>query len=149
VLNQKEIERLLNLLCLSGSTNDNEALLALRTANKMLASHNLDWRSFFGVKSEMKRPREEPRATDPKESRGYSYSTAGDPFEEYCNSAREKIRAMLDLCLNEVEGDALEFIESLEEYFNKRGTLTDKQLKALEKFYGNCYNKQRRGNSWW
>lgn len=47
------------------------------------------------------------------------------------------IELMLETCLEEVEGDAREFIQSLSDFFDERGFLTDKQFMALEKFYDN------------
>lgn len=50
----------------------------------------------------------------------------------------EWIDAMFDACLDNVTGDGLEFIESLHSQWEKKGTLTPKQIQALERFYENC-----------
>jgi hypothetical protein len=50
----------------------------------------------------------------------------------------DDIDAMLDACEKHVKGSALNFIESLREWYEEHGELTDAQLEALQKFYGNC-----------
>lgn len=50
----------------------------------------------------------------------------------------ESIEDMLETCLEQVEGEALSFIESLSDFYDEKGFLTSKQRAALEKFYYNC-----------
>lgn len=48
-----------------------------------------------------------------------------------------EIVEMLDTCMNHLEGSALEFIESLNDYYEKNGKLTEKQIDALTRFHDN------------
>jgi hypothetical protein len=47
------------------------------------------------------------------------------------------IEKMLEACLVGVDSDARDFIESLNDWYEKKGFLSDKQLAALTKFYEN------------
>ena len=42
---------------------------------------------------------------------------------------------MLEVCLENLHGSSYDFVESLQEYYDKNGTLTPNQFEALEKFY--------------
>lgn len=56
----------------------------------------------------------------------------------------EDLDEMLIVCLERVKGDALSFIESLADQFERTGRLSDKQRAALERFYENCRERDRR-----
>jgi len=96
---------------LTGSDNDHEALSAIRHANMMLAKENFSWCHVL------------------KRSR-----VAGQPVEQ---AADDRIRDMLDDCLEYVTGNGVDFIESLDSQYTARGWLSSKQIAALEKFFRN------------
>lgn len=50
----------------------------------------------------------------------------------------DPIQFKIDYCLENVKGDAVSFIESLDEYYNERGELTEAQENALNKFFDRC-----------
>ena len=114
-----DAEKVLKLLNLGSSPNDNEALSALRMANGMLAKHNLDWISFFNKNPQKSSVREEEETHE-----GPTY--------------KDEIEKMLNSCLSCLSGSAHEFITSLSVFFKTRGFLTEKQEQALYKFYINC-----------
>ena len=49
----------------------------------------------------------------------------------------EGIGFMLDACLRHVRGHARDFIESLDEFYQERGFLTEAQTDALRKYFNN------------
>ena len=54
----------------------------------------------------------------------------------------DHIQHMLDVCLEEVTGDAVFFIASLNDYYVKKGRLTPRQEDALREFYMRCDNHE-------
>ena len=50
----------------------------------------------------------------------------------------DEIEEMFEVCLVEVDGPAVGFIESLYEQWEEKQFLTEKQIESLEKFYENC-----------
>lgn len=110
-------QKLIKILNLTQSPNDNEALSAIRMANKIILEAKESWEKLLTI-------------TAPKfqdffyEKRTY---TQGPSIEE-----------MLDICLDKVTGEGLDFIESLHEQWTLKKTLSPKQKAALQKFYENC-----------
>jgi len=114
-------EKVIKLLNLTRSENDNEALLAIRRANGIV----LDWAEFFQAGQVRIRVAE-------------NYGPAGMPRRAPSPSEwTPTIREMLDECLERVEGSGLDFITSLAQQFHERGSLSSRQFEALVKFYRN------------
>jgi hypothetical protein len=49
----------------------------------------------------------------------------------------DDIEGMLDACEEALRGSAYDFIVSLREWYEEHDELTEAQLEALQKFYGN------------
>ncbi len=118
-------DKILSVLNLTTSDNDHEALAAIRTANSILKKHKSSWNEFFKmpkVHYQQQPPKQEPK----RESKNKKSSDALDMI----SFIRENAWATFNF----------DFVDSLEESFNKYGSLTDKQYKALKKIY-NLINK--------
>ena len=110
-------EKLAKLLALTTSDNDNEALSAIRTANVILERDNLAWEDVL---------------------LGTTKRTQfNDSYADY--ESTEEIEEMLSTCIQNVNGSAFDFIDSLYRFYNSRGYLTPKQIRSLRKFYDNCH----------
>lgn len=110
------------LMMMTASTNDKEALTALRKANTMLTEQNMNWEEF--VNGGVRRSQPKGRGT------GVSSHDQGitDP----------KIANMLDaLISSDAEGGFRVFLESIEQFWNSRGYLTERQYAAIVKAYDN------------
>ena len=102
--------RLLKLLRLTTSPHDGEALAAIRKANEMLSSRKLEWASLIL-----------PTAPPPKQK-----SSARDDVIEQMFDFLESAR---------LSESSREFVESLRDYWDRLGDLTEKQHAALTKTY--------------
>lgn len=100
--------KLIKLLMLTQSDQDGEALSAIRKANDLLKKSNKNWEEFLSPQ------KEEPT---------------------YYLSKTDK---MFEVCLENIQGKAREFILSLQNQWTRRGSLSRKQRAALQKFYDNC-----------
>lgn len=110
----KEHERLINLLMLTTSNNDHEALLACRKANELLARHCLSWRQFIDSLSRPPRQRRE----EPKKPDG-TIDWASE----------------IDRLLRTVKNqDSRDFLTSVKQFYMTRGFITEKQQEAVRKY---------------
>lgn len=116
------MNKLSKLMMLTTSTNDNEALAALRKANAILAAQSVSWDEFLkGMKNLV--IQEEPKA--PKKKKDES-------------DIKEMLQTVLASHLSDT---GYEFISSLNAFFTEKNFLTEKQEKALRKFYDNIINR--------
>lgn len=113
-LSESQRERLFKLLNLTRSDNDNEAISAIRHANSILKTANLDWSSAFGSV---------PSAETIDE-------------DEWEIDIDDMLKGVLKY--GNLSGGAKMFIESLQDQYLRYGRLTPNQRQALEKFYFNC-----------
>ena len=109
-----DVTKLIKLMNLTTSTFDGEALNAIRKANLLLAESNISWIEFIKEKNitikeiVVKKPR--------------------DP----------QIEEMLRLCKKGVRSiSGKMFINSLADWYKKHGSLSEKQLISLKKWYDN------------
>ena len=109
-----DVTKLIKLMNLTTSTFDGEALNAIRKANLLLAESNISWAEFIKEKNitikeiVVKKPR--------------------DP----------QIEEMLRLCKKGVRSiSGKMFINSLADWYKKHGSLSEKQLISLKKWYDN------------
>jgi len=111
-----DVTKLIKLMNLTTSTFDGEALNAIRKANLLLAESNISWAEFIKEKNIIinineiiiKKPR--------------------DP----------QIEEMLRLCKKGVRSSSGKmFINSLADWYKKHGSLSEKQLISLKKWYDN------------
>lgn len=104
---------------LSTSENDHEALAAIRKANFLLRKNNLTWTNFFKAVPKTYTP--------PPQQAGFgSQDTRVGDIEE-----------MLSYCMQYAGPKVIKFIESLNDFFDGKGYLTDKQVDGLENVYRN------------
>ncbi len=110
------IDKLIKLMNLTTSTYDGEALNAIRKANLLLAESNISWTEFIKEKNItiivneiiIKKPR------DPQ-------------IEEMLRICKKGVRSL----------SGKMFIHSLADWYKKHGTLSEKQLIALKRWYDN------------
>lgn len=119
-----ETDKIVKLLNLTRSDNDNEALLAIRRANAIVNKANSSWDVLLAA-------REESRGYDPPPPRR-------PPPPPPRKKEFPPVETMLSVCLRQVKGQARGFIESLAIALDDYGSLTEKQESALRKFYSNC-----------
>ena len=119
---------LVKLMMLTTSTNDAEALAALRKANKILKDAKVNWAELLGAAKPdqsfrvppSRRPRPEP-----------SWDSFGDD-QRYTNE--DEINRMFDKVFNSnmSEGFA-EFVESVHLWWEQHGWLSVAQYRAIKK----------------
>ena len=115
------MDKLIKLLNLSTSNNDNEALSAIRTANAILKKNNILWDKILNSQVEI-RYIEVPT------------------HENQDMDLETKIEYLMDN-LDRL-GSAADFIESLANQFYQRCSLSEKQANSIEKFYRNMRSRR-------
>lgn len=117
-----EFETFIKLMMLSTSSNDSEALTALRKANAKLDSMNRTWEELLrGKVTTLDFPDAPVIGGDLKLSSGGVKHT--DPH----------ISIMLDDLMQSVRGSFRDYIESVNEWWEAKGFLTEKQYAAIKK----------------
>jgi hypothetical protein len=112
-------ERLIKLMMMTTSSNDGEALAAVRKANSLLAANQSNWHDFIKAVP-APRPRPKPMG------RGM--------FEEQFkpNYTDPEIPRMLNALLRDVKGGGFrDFLLSLKDHWEEKGSLTQGQYNAL------------------
>lgn len=110
-------QKILRCLMMTHSKNDNEALVAIRKANQLLAVCDMNWEQFLGMN---------PGTGEEPQMKG---------------KTDQEIMEMLNVVKSNLQrtgSSALEFVESLERQFLAKGSLSPKQINALKKFYNNA-----------
>jgi len=117
----QKFEKFIKLMMMTTSPNDGECLNAARRANSMLAEANLDWDDFLRGKAKI---------ITSTASTQTNYSG-----KKYQNSA--EIEAMLNNVLETSKRGTsfYGFLESLSNWWEANGFLTEKQYNALRKTY--------------
>ncbi len=113
----EKFDRFVKVMMLTTSPIEGEALSATRMANSMLAAANLNWEEFLNARAPAAPP--SPPATSGKHH-----------VDEDIDEMFESVSANLD-----PESSFCEFIESLHEWWEKKGFLTEKQYAALKNSY--------------
>ena len=122
---------LTKLLNLTRSDNDNEALLAIRRANELLAKSETCWDKVIGQLTSGSKPSSTSYKANSTYKKAYS--------KHETDKGVPTVMDMLDVCLDYVTATkGREFIISLYDYYTKHRRLTEKQREALRKFYDNC-----------
>jgi hypothetical protein len=112
------LTKLIKLMMLTTSEHDNEALTALRMANAMLAAANVNWEEFLTA------------VETTKQQAASSFSNV----EPVRYDDPDDIDPMFDAALRNVKtGGYREFIESVHEWWETNGFLTEKQYRAIRK----------------
>lgn len=113
-----DLIKLVKVLGYTTSPNDNEALSAVRMANGILDAANITWEEFVSQKTIVIQEIIQKNVIQ----------------KEKNPDTMKKLQA----CLENVRGaSGLAFIRSLAQQYNDRGTLSPRQLAALDKFYDN------------
>lgn len=108
-----DISKIKKIMMLSTSDSDGEALCALRKAQAMIASAKMTWDEIINI------------AESEKCNVGHEASE-DVPWEQ-----------VIEACLDNVQGSAHDFIESLADQYRSRGSLSPRQKESLLKFYRN------------
>lgn len=104
-------ERLVKLLNLTSSTNDGEALNAIRAANNLIVKNGLRWEILLLQDS----PPPPARSVD----------TSGPSIQEMIDQIRERITDDFDET----------FLNSVERQYKNKGRLSDGQIRGLHNIY--------------
>jgi hypothetical protein len=129
-----DVTRLVKLMMMTTSSNDNEALVAMRKANAVLGASQKNWQDIlltpFARRPEPP-PRPEPQPQQ-QQHRKPDPKPASDPKTDLIN-------AMFETLLKEVspESNFRSFVLSVHVQWLKRNRLTDKQYRAIRKAYLN------------
>jgi hypothetical protein len=114
------LSKLIKLMMLTTSSNDHEALSALRMANAMLAADNVNWEEFLTA----------VETTKQRAASSSGFSNVGSVH--YTDP--DDIDPMFDAALRNVKtGGYRDFIESVHEWWETNGFLTEKQYRAIRK----------------
>lgn len=123
-----DLEMLVKLLNLSTSSEDGEALSAIRHANKLIKKHNIPWEKIihppFEATSQASSPTPTPRSPRKKRSASKLEPDLDRMFHFLLNESQ--------LCAS--NATHLKFIQSLFK-FHKREKLSKKQAFFIEKYY--------------
>lgn len=125
--------RLIQLMMLTTSDSDGEALVALRKANAMLAEQNMNWEELLRAKVKFARTEAGADAAGGRE-RG-----TRDRSDRTQRASDDEINEWFEVLLREVHPDApfREFVESVHSFYEQRGYLTPKQESAIRRAYEN------------
>lgn len=116
------IEKFFKVVNLSQSSEDGEALAAIRRANAMLKDQNTTWEMVILGKPRKAEFSEEPLKKSKKKG-----------------TDDELIKQMFGAVKSSVKGrPAEDFIESIYTFWKTAGFLTVKQRAALERYYERC-----------
>ena len=120
----------IKLMQMTTSPNDNEALVALRKANKILAASKINWAELLGSAKEDQSFRVPPSKRQPRPEP--QWEDVGGTGVKHTNEV--EINGMFERVLktNMSEGFA-EFVESVHIWWERRGFLTDPQYRAIKR----------------
>jgi hypothetical protein len=110
------------LMMMTTSSHDQEALTAIRKANAILASANVNWEEFLN-------------ATEAAKS-GDGFSSYGSQFSRQTSfTDSSEIDPLFDAAFARVSKGASfrHFLDSVHDWWETKGYLTEKQLQALRK----------------
>ena len=123
-----DFSKLKKLMMLTNSDSDHEALGALRKANALLAANNVDWDRVFGRTVQVVNEFEaEPEDADPGVARLREAARIEAAFET----------------LSEVRGGFSDFVTSLQDQWEKRRFLSERQKEVLFKAAANAEDHRR------
>jgi hypothetical protein len=121
-----DLERLAKMLELSRSSNDHEALSAIRMANGVLLKHNATWLSLLSIQPAKAKPQ-------PKAAR----------FTATCDDDIISMMFKLRNYTVDIKEKDLWFVESVDGYWRDQGRLTERQLFTLEDIWHRYYKGAR------
>lgn len=114
------------LMMMTTSANDQEALVALRKANRILSEAKVSWIELLSALSQKQTaappPRPEPAWEDVGSEKGKRHTDA------------KEIDGLFDIVLEQKMSDGFEeFLTSVHIWWKQKGFLTDKQYKAVKR----------------
>ncbi len=117
----EKFEKFIKIMKLTQSDQDGEALNALRMANTILVEANVSWEELLRAKVAV--------------TSSVAAQSVPQGGKRYTN--KEEIETMLSGVLSSMlAGSSFHtFIKSLEDWWNEKGWLTEKQYNALRKSY--------------
>jgi hypothetical protein len=118
--------KFVKLMMMTTSTHDNEALNALRMANAMLASANLNWEEYLGGPKEHRSERNPPWDEDTPQprQRRYERTNSDDNIDRMFETAFAKVRPGSSFRTT---------IENIHTWWEEKGFLTQKQFETIQK----------------
>ena len=130
-LGARGIERFVKLMMLSTSDADQEALAALRKANAMLASAKINWADVLVsvLDDELRRPR---RKSKPAEPPAEPAEPPPPPRQRFDDAMTINVMFATVYQHGIGNGGFAKFIESIQQYWDAYGFLTEKQFTALK-----------------
>jgi hypothetical protein len=116
------------LMMMTTSSHDNEALTALRKANAMLASANLNWEEYLGgpreYRSAQNPPWDEDKVQPPRQQRRHERANSDENIDRMFEEAFARVRP----------GSSFrQTIESIHTWWEEKGFLTQKQLDVIQR----------------
>jgi hypothetical protein len=117
---------LVKLMMLTTSDNDNEALVALRKANAIIAGTGMNWEAFLHMKVKWPEAR---GAEPPPEYPSRTHSTRWPRSAE--------IDRMFEVLDENVKGSFREFVEDVYSFYTRTNFLTTAQYQAIKRAYDN------------
>lgn len=136
-------QMLVKLLMMTTSSSDGEALTAIRKANAMLASANVNWEEFLEAVAINNVPQDQSFRTPPSQRRGRPYGGDDDdvrnaftdvgkaPSKKYDDAS--VINPMFDKAFAASSGGFSDFLNSVFEWWTEKGFLTEKQFMAVKR----------------
>jgi hypothetical protein len=120
------------LMMMTTSSHDQEALTAIRKANAILASANVNWEEFLGAVDEVK-------ASSTRHANSDSDFSDINGSSSYRGSGACSDASLIDPMFEQAFANVRpgssfrDFIESIHEWWETRGYLTQRQFQALRK----------------
>lgn len=134
-MSMEDLIKLVKILGYTTSSNDNEALNACRRANTLMKSMNLTWDQLVREKTIVVNEiiNNEVKATIPSNNSNINNNI---------NPVNVEIEMMLQVCMSKTNFPRMSqtgqaFIKSLDDWYQRNHSLTDKQKEALRKWYNN------------
>jgi hypothetical protein len=134
-MDTKVKDRLVKLLNLTTSDNDNEALLALRNAQKILKTENASWEFLLSGRTvcrdlpNQKQERYEKTASNKLDLKKTPIAPRGKEAKKDFNAIKQLFHFLDEKTL---QPEQAKFVKSLHSYWVLHGRLSEKQEKCLQ-----------------
>ena len=122
---------LTKLMMMTSSENDQEALTALRKANKILKEAGVNWEELLDALSKPAQAAPPPRPEPEWEDVGFR---AGEKHRGVKHTNKEEIdKYFAQIFSQELRESFAEFVESVNIWWRQHGFLTDPQYQAIKR----------------
>ena len=127
------------LMMMTTSPNDNEALVAMRKANAVLASANVNWAEFLSalsasqkyVDNEFRKPPSQRRRNTSTDNVFSDIGKSSSSLHKFDDA--NEIDPMFEDAFSNASGSFANFLESVHEWWIEKGFLTEKQYYAVKR----------------